>query len=52
MVVAHAAVDEGLRNPPRLEAFSALALRWRPFRTWATVLIRLAGERGTEIRGV
>ena len=28
-----------------LHAFRELAERWRPFRTWATVLIRLAGNR-------
>lgn len=50
-VLRHAAVYYELDNPPTLEAFSALAQRWRPFRTWATVLIRLAGERGTEISG-
>ena len=26
----------------------AIAESWRPFRTWATVLIRLAGDRGTK----
>lgn len=51
-VLGRAAVYYGLDNPPTLEAFSALAQRWRPFRTWATVLIRLAGDRGTEISGV
>ncbi len=27
-----------------------LAERWRPFRTWALVLVRLASERGTTLR--
>jgi DNA-3-methyladenine glycosylase II len=48
-VLAHTARLYGLPGPPALEAFAALAERWRPFRTWATVLIRLAGDRGTEI---
>ncbi len=51
-VLGHAAVYYRLDKPPTLEAFSALAQHWRPFRTWATVLIRMAGERGTEIGGV
>jgi DNA-3-methyladenine glycosylase II len=50
-VLAHTARFYGLPGPPDLEAFAALAERWRPFRTWATVLIRLAGDRGTEIPG-
>jgi DNA-3-methyladenine glycosylase II len=49
-VLAHTARFYGLPAAPDLEAFAALADRWRPFRTWATVLIRLAGDRGTEIR--
>jgi DNA-3-methyladenine glycosylase II len=45
---------KGLRNAAELygseepltpEAFAELAENWRPFRTWATVLIRLAGDR-------
>ena len=28
-----------------LEAFRTLSEQWRPFRTWAAVLIRLAGTR-------
>ena len=35
----------GLPQPPTLERFIELADHWRPFRTWATVLIRLAGDR-------
>jgi DNA-3-methyladenine glycosylase II len=48
-VLAHAARFYGLPEPPDLEAFASLAERWRPFRTWATVLIRLAGDRGTTV---
>lgn len=51
-VLGHAAAYYDLDHPPSLEAFSELAQRWRPFRTWATVLIRVAGERGTEIGSV
>lgn len=51
-VLRHAAAYYGLDTPPTLEAFSALAQHWRPFRTWATVLIRVAGERGTKLGGV
>jgi len=39
----------GLPEPLGAEAFAELAERWRPFRTWAAVLIRLAGTRGTTI---
>jgi DNA-3-methyladenine glycosylase II len=35
----------GLQQPLTLERFAELAENWRPFRTWATVLIRLAGDR-------
>jgi DNA-3-methyladenine glycosylase II len=34
-----------LEQPPSLERFAEMADAWRPFRTWATVLIRLAGDR-------
>ncbi len=44
-VLAHAARFYGLSEPPSLERFDAMAESWRPFRTWATVLIRLAGDR-------
>lgn len=50
-VLAHTAHFYGLPEPPDLVQFGALAERWRPFRTWATVLIRLAGERGTTVEG-
>ena len=37
------------QTPPLLEQYQRIAEGWRPFRTWATVLIRLAGERGTTL---
>lgn len=41
----------GLAQPPTIEQFTAMAEPWRPFRTWATVLIRLAGDRGSGLEG-
>jgi DNA-3-methyladenine glycosylase II len=35
----------GITTPLTPERFAALAEPWRPFRTWATVLMRVAGER-------
>jgi DNA-3-methyladenine glycosylase II len=35
----------GLPRPPSEEEFRAMAHRWRPFRTWAIVLMRAAGSR-------
>jgi DNA-3-methyladenine glycosylase II len=35
----------GLPEPPTPEEFLALAEPWRPFRTWAAVLLQLAGRR-------
>jgi DNA-3-methyladenine glycosylase II len=35
----------GITSPLTLEQLEALAEPWRPFRTWATVLMRVAGER-------
>jgi DNA-3-methyladenine glycosylase II len=46
---AFAARYYGLAEPLGVGAFAELAERWRPFRTWAAVLIRLAGGRGTTI---
>jgi DNA-3-methyladenine glycosylase II len=46
---AFAARYYGLPEPLSANAFAELAERWRPFRTWAAVLIRLAGTRGTTI---
>jgi DNA-3-methyladenine glycosylase II len=45
-VLAHAARVYGERAPLRLERLAEIAEAWRPFRTWSTVLIRLAGDRG------
>jgi len=45
-VLANAARFYGLSEPPALERFAELSEAWRPFRTWATVLLRLAGARG------
>jgi DNA-3-methyladenine glycosylase II len=44
-VQRHAARFYQLAGPPSLAEFTALAEAWRPFRTWATVLLRLAGDR-------
>ncbi len=44
-VLANVARMYGLPEPPSLEQFTALAEPWRPFRTWTTVLLRLAGDR-------
>lgn len=46
---ASAARYYGLPEPLGAGGFAELAERWRPFRTWAAVLIRLAGTRGTPI---
>lgn len=46
-VLAHASRLYG--RPLDLAALTELAQAWRPFRTWATVLIRLSGDRGTRI---
>jgi len=44
-ILAHTARFYGLATPPTLEEFSVIAEPWRPFRTWASVLLRLAGDR-------
>jgi DNA-3-methyladenine glycosylase II len=44
-VLALAAQLYNLPEPPTEPEFHALAEPWRPFRTWATVLIRAAGSR-------
>jgi DNA-3-methyladenine glycosylase II len=46
-MLGHVAGFYGLGAPPEPEQLAALAEPWRPFRTWVTVLIRLAGDRGT-----
>lgn len=42
-VLACAAHYYGLDAPPTPDRFAELAAHWRPFRTWATVLLRYAG---------
>jgi DNA-3-methyladenine glycosylase II len=49
--LAGAAHFYGLPAPPERAAFLQLAVRWRPFRTWATVLLRVAGDRAGVSRG-
>lgn len=44
-VLQRAAELYELSEPPTREQFQLMAERWRPFRTWATVLIRLGGDR-------
>ena len=48
-VLRHAARFYGLAEPLTLTRFAKLAEPWRPFRTWVTVLIRLAGDRGRSV---
>ena len=36
---------DGLPEVPDAETIQRLAEPWRPFRTWAGVLIRVAGQR-------
>ncbi len=49
-LLAHTARFYGYRDgDATLQWLTAVAERWRPFRTWATVLIRLAGDRGTTV---
>ncbi len=43
--LAAAAHFYGLDAPPSVEEFEALAAPWRPFRTWAGVLLHYAGRR-------
>jgi DNA-3-methyladenine glycosylase II len=45
----HAARYYGLEGELDAQSAAELAERWRPFRTWALVLMRIAGERGTRI---
>ncbi|MDX6676575.1 MAG: DNA-3-methyladenine glycosylase, partial [Solirubrobacteraceae bacterium] len=40
-----AAHHYGLDAPPDPAAWATMAERWRPFRTWAIVLLRVAGNR-------
>ncbi|MGB9185070.1 MAG: hypothetical protein WCB67_13495 [Solirubrobacteraceae bacterium] len=49
-LLGHLASFYELTEPPPLHPqYLALTERWRPFRTWATVLVRLAGERGPRL---
>jgi DNA-3-methyladenine glycosylase II len=50
-VLARVAELYGLDKPPSVEEFAEIAEQWRPFRTWATVLIRLGGDRAAQRRG-
>jgi DNA-3-methyladenine glycosylase II len=50
-LLRHAARFYGFSDEPTVEWLAGLAERWRPFRTWAMVLIRVAGDRGTSIDG-
>jgi len=40
--------DPRLPAPLTLEGLTELAEPWRPFRTWVTVLLRLAGDRSRQ----
>lgn len=42
MVLEAAARHDGLPHPPTPEQFRAMAEAWKPFRTWAAVLMRAA----------
>jgi DNA-3-methyladenine glycosylase II len=44
-VLAAAAHFYGLDQPPSPERFAELAEAWRPFRTWASVLLRYAADK-------
>jgi DNA-3-methyladenine glycosylase II len=48
-VLGHFARFYGLDQPPSLQRFTEIAEAWRPFRTWVTVLLRLAGDRATAV---
>jgi DNA-3-methyladenine glycosylase II len=50
-VLSNAALFYDLPSPPTIEQFTEMAEAWRPFRTWATVLIRLAGDRARAAGG-
>lgn len=44
-VLAHVSRFYGLDQQPDVASFTALAEPWRPYRTWAVVLLRVAGDR-------
>jgi DNA-3-methyladenine glycosylase II len=50
-VLSHAARFYGPDSTPSLEWLTQIAEPWRPFRTWCTVLIRLAGDRAAAEAG-
>lgn len=50
-VMGHAARLYGLAAPLTLARFAELSESWRPFRTWATVLLRLGGDRSADPQG-
>jgi DNA-3-methyladenine glycosylase II len=45
----HTARFYGIAGELTPEQLAELAEGWRPFRTWALVLMRVAGERGTRL---
>jgi DNA-3-methyladenine glycosylase II len=51
-MLAAAANYYGLDQPPTPERFAELAEAWRPFRTWASVLLRYAGSRDDVVEAV
>ena len=40
----------GLDGPAKLEQYREISEQWRPFRTWALVLVRLGGDRAARSR--
>ncbi len=45
MLLSYVGHFYGTGKPVDMAALDTIAERWRPFRTWATVLIRVAGDR-------
>jgi DNA-3-methyladenine glycosylase II len=45
----HLATYYGLDDTDRDARVAEIVARWRPFRTWCQVLVRLAGEHGTRL---
>ncbi len=41
----------GLDGPTKLEQYREISEQWRPFRTWALVLVRLGGDRAARLGG-
>lgn len=50
-LLAHVARFYGLDGPATLDRYREISDAWRPFRTWAAVLVRLAGDREFGSRG-